>query len=100
TAAATVPGKNKGSENSKRNASEIRTGATTPGTQLPPDIKITEIFNPPDMVLNFLIHVTSSVFYGALLAVMILVIFVRSIKPTLSIRISIPVSLIISMMIR
>jgi HAE1 family hydrophobic/amphiphilic exporter-1 len=86
-------------KNSVQTAKDLRARLITIGKQLPPDIKITEIFNTTDMVQNSLNQVTSSAFSGALLAVLILFIFLRSIKPTLIIGISIPVSVIITMMI-
>jgi len=86
-------------KNSVQTAKNLRARLVTISKQLPPDIKITEIFNTTDMVQNSLNQVTSSAFSGALLAVLILFIFLRSIKPTLIIGISIPVSVIITMMI-
>ena len=86
-------------KNSVQTAKDLRARLITIGKQLPPDIKITEIFNTTDMVQNSLNQVTSSAFSGALLAVLILFIFLRSVKPTLIIGISIPVSVIITMMI-
>jgi hydrophobic/amphiphilic exporter-1 (mainly G- bacteria), HAE1 family len=86
-------------KNSVQTAKDLRARLTRITKELPPDIKITEIFNTTDMVQNSLNQVTSSAFSGALLAVLILFIFLRSIKPTLIIGISIPVSVIITMMI-
>jgi hydrophobic/amphiphilic exporter-1 (mainly G- bacteria), HAE1 family len=86
-------------KNSVQTAKNLRARLVTISKQLPPDIKITEIFNTTDMVQNSLNQVTSSAFSGALLAVFVLFIFLRSIKPTLIIGISIPVSVIITMMI-
>jgi len=86
-------------KNSVQTAKDLRIRLLTISKQLPPDIKITEIFNTTDMVQNSLNQVTSSAFSGALLAVLVLFIFLRSMKPTLIIGISIPVSVIITMMI-
>jgi len=86
-------------KNSVQTAKNLRARLERMTKELPPDIKITEIFNTTDMVQNSLNQVTSSAFSGALLAVLILFIFLRSIKPTLIIGISIPVSVIITMMI-
>ncbi|MDR3116083.1 MAG: efflux RND transporter permease subunit, partial [Treponema sp.] len=66
---------------------------------LPQDIKITELFNTTDQIENSLNEVTSTAISGALLAVLILFIFLRSIKPTLIIGISIPVSLIVTLLV-
>jgi hydrophobic/amphiphilic exporter-1 (mainly G- bacteria), HAE1 family len=86
-------------KNSVQTAKNLRARLERMVKELPPDIKITEIFNTTDMVQNSLNQVTSSAFSGALLAVLILFIFLRSIKPTLIIGISIPVSIIITMML-
>jgi len=86
-------------KNSVQTAKDLRARLVTISRQLPPDIKITEVFNTTDMVQNSLNQVTSSAFSGALLAVLVLFVFLRSIKPTLIIGISIPVSVIITMMI-
>jgi len=86
-------------KNSVQTAKDLRARLTKIVKELPPDIKITEVFNTTDMVQNSLNQVISSAFSGALLAVLILFIFLRSIKPTLIIGISIPVSVIITMMI-
>jgi len=85
-------------KNSVQTAKDLRARLARMVKELPPDIKITEIFNTTDMVQNSLNQVTSSAFSGAMLAVLILFIFLRSIKPTLIIGISIPVSVIITMM--
>jgi len=86
-------------KNSVQTAKNLRARLERMVKELPPDIKITEIFNTTDMVQNSLNQVTSSAFSGALLAVLILFIFLRSIKPTIIIAISIPVSVIITMML-
>jgi HAE1 family hydrophobic/amphiphilic exporter-1 len=86
-------------KNSVQTAKDLRARLARMVKELPSDIKITEIFNTTDIVQNSLNQVTSSAFSGALLAILILFIFLRSGKPTLIIGISIPVSIIITMMI-
>jgi len=86
-------------KNSVQTAKDLRAKLKSMTKELPPDIKITEVFNTTDMVQNSLNQVISSAFSGALLAVLILFIFLRAVKPTLIIGISIPVSVIITMMI-
>jgi HAE1 family hydrophobic/amphiphilic exporter-1 len=86
-------------KNSVQTAKDLRARLVKLTNEIPPDIKITELFNTTDIVENSLNQVTSSAFSGALLAVLILFIFLRSIKPTLIIGISIPVSIIITMML-
>jgi HAE1 family hydrophobic/amphiphilic exporter-1 len=85
-------------KNSVQTAKDLRARLKRMAKELPPDIKFTELFNTTDIVENSLNQVTSTAFSGALLAILILFIFLRSIKPTLIIGISIPVSIIITMM--
>jgi HAE1 family hydrophobic/amphiphilic exporter-1 len=86
-------------KNSVQTARNLRTRLEKLVDEIPPDIKITERFNSTDIVENSLNQVTSTAISGAILAVLILFIFLRSFKPTLIIGISIPVSIIITMMI-
>ena len=85
-------------KNSVQAAKDLRVRLTKMTKELPPDIKITELFNTTDQIENSLGQVTSTAYSGALLAVLILFLFLRSIKPTLIIGISIPVSMIITIM--
>jgi HAE1 family hydrophobic/amphiphilic exporter-1 len=86
-------------KNSVQAAKDLRARLERLVREIPPDIKITEMFNSTDIIQNSLNQVTSTAFSGALLAVLILFIFLRSIKPTLIIGISIPVSIIVTMML-
>jgi HAE1 family hydrophobic/amphiphilic exporter-1 len=86
-------------KNSVQTAKDLRLRLARMAKELPPDLKITELFNTTDMIENSLNQVTSTAVSGALLAVLILFIFLRSFKPTLIIGISIPVSIIITMML-
>ncbi|MFP3089623.1 efflux RND transporter permease subunit [Treponema sp. TIM-1] len=86
-------------KNSVQTARELRNRLERMTRELPQDIKITELFNTTDQIENSLNQVTSTALSGALLAVLILFIFLRSIKPTLIIGISIPVSIAITMML-
>ncbi|MDR0588994.1 MAG: efflux RND transporter permease subunit [Spirochaetaceae bacterium] len=85
-------------KNSVQTARELRTRLERMTRELPQDIKITELYNTTDQIENSLNQVTSTALSGAVLAVLILFIFLRSIKPTLIIGISIPVSIAITMM--
>ena len=85
-------------KNSVQAARDLRARLTKMTKELPPDIKITELFNTTDQIENSLGQVTSTAYSGAILAVLILFFFLRSIKPTLIIGISIPVSMIITIM--
>jgi HAE1 family hydrophobic/amphiphilic exporter-1 len=86
-------------KNSVQTAKDLRARLTKMALELPPDIKITELYNTTDIIQNSLNQVISTAISGALLAVLILFLFLRSIKPTLIIGISIPVSIIITMML-
>jgi HAE1 family hydrophobic/amphiphilic exporter-1 len=86
-------------KNSVQTAKDLRARLIRLAREIPQDIKISEIFNTTDTIENSLNQVTSTAVSGALLAVLILFIFLRSIKPTIIIGISIPVSIIITMML-
>ena len=86
-------------KNSVQSAKDLRIRLERLSREIPPDIKITELFNTTNIVENSLNQVTSTAFSGAILAVLILFIFLRSIKPTLIIGISIPVSIIVTLML-
>jgi HAE1 family hydrophobic/amphiphilic exporter-1 len=86
-------------KNSVQAAKALRSRLTRMAKELPPDIKITELFNTTDMIENSLNQVTFTAISGAILAILILFVFLRSVKPTLIIGVSIPVSIIITMML-
>ncbi|MDR2404379.1 MAG: efflux RND transporter permease subunit [Spirochaetaceae bacterium] len=85
-------------KNAVQTARDLRARLTRMTRELPQDIKITELFNTTDQIEDSLNQVTSTALSGGLLAVLILFVFLRSIKPTLIIGISIPVSIFITMM--
>ena len=85
-------------KNSVQTAKELRARLDRIRGGLPPDIVITELFNSTDIVENSLNQVTSSAFMGAILAIFTLFLFLRAKKPTIIIGISIPVSVIITML--
>ncbi|MDR0494156.1 MAG: efflux RND transporter permease subunit [Treponema sp.] len=86
-------------KNSVQTAKALRARLVKLKKEIPPDIDMTELFNTTDQVENSLNQVTSTAFSGAFLAVLILFLFLRSFKPTMIIGISIPVSIIITMMV-
>ena len=86
-------------KNSVQVAKDVRGRLVKLAEELPGDVKITEIFNTTDIIEASLNNVTSSAVSGAILAVLILFLFLRSIKPTIIIGISIPVSIIITLML-
>jgi hydrophobic/amphiphilic exporter-1 (mainly G- bacteria), HAE1 family len=86
-------------KNSIQTAKDLRIRLQKIISELPPDIKINEMFNTTDIIEHSLNQVTSTAVSGAVLAIIILFIFLRSVKPTLIIGISIPISVIITMML-
>ncbi|MDR2393801.1 MAG: efflux RND transporter permease subunit [Treponema sp.] len=86
-------------KNSVQTARNLRERLEKMTRELPQDIKITELFNTTDQIENSLNEVTSAAISGAVLAVLILFIFLRSIKPTLIIGISIPVSIVVTLLL-
>jgi HAE1 family hydrophobic/amphiphilic exporter-1 len=86
-------------KNSVQTAKELRARLTRIAREIPQDIKITEMFNTTDQIENSINQVGSSAVSGAVLAIIILFVFLRSIKPTLIIGVSIPVSIIITLML-
>jgi HAE1 family hydrophobic/amphiphilic exporter-1 len=85
-------------KNSVQTAKDLRARITRLARELPADIHVTEVFNTTDQIEDSLNEVTSTALSGALLAVLILFIFLRSFKPTLIIGISIPVSIFVTML--
>jgi HAE1 family hydrophobic/amphiphilic exporter-1 len=65
---------------------------------IPGDIKITEISSTTNMIKSTINAVVWSAIEGIILAVIVLFVFLRQIKPTLVIAISIPVSIIVTIM--
>ncbi|GHU04247.1 multidrug ABC transporter [Spirochaetia bacterium] len=86
-------------KNSVQTAKDVRARLIRMAKELPADIKITEISNSTDQIENSINQVGSSAISGALLAVLVLFIFLRASKPTLIIGISIPVSIVITIML-
>jgi HAE1 family hydrophobic/amphiphilic exporter-1 len=85
-------------KNSVQVAKDLRARLTRMTRELPYDIKINEIFNNTDQIENSLNQVVSTALSGAILAILILFIFLRSLKPTLIIGISIPVSIVVTLL--
>jgi len=86
-------------KNSVQVAKELRSRLDRITRELPPDIKITEISNTTDQIESSINQVGSTALTGAVLAILVIFIFLRSIKPTLIIGVSIPVSLIVTIML-
>ena len=65
--------------------------------EIPADVEIIETFNTTDDIKNTIKNVVSSLLQGILLAVVVLYIFLRSLKSTFIIALSIPVSVLITL---
>ena len=86
-------------KNSVQTATALRTRLERIALEVPQGITITEIFNTTDIIQNSINQVSSSAVTGALLAVVVLFLFLRSAKPTLIIGITIPISLLFTLML-
>ncbi|MDR2602158.1 MAG: efflux RND transporter permease subunit [Spirochaetaceae bacterium] len=86
-------------KNSVLVAKELRNRLPLIQKEIPADVQIKELFNTTDSIEASISQVTSTAISGALLAVLILFLFLRSIKPTLIIGVSIPVSIIVTIML-
>ncbi len=64
---------------------------------LPSDVQLFEVYNTTDIIEQTINEVVSSVVQGALLAIAVLLIFLRSIKSTLIVGLAIPISVFITM---
>jgi len=98
-AAVTLSVQKQSGKNSVQTANDLRARLNRISRELPADIVITELYNSTDIVENSLNQVTSTAFFGAFLAVFTLFLFLRSLKPTLIIGLSIPVSVIVTMLL-
>ena len=86
-------------KNSVQAAKDLRARLGKLEREIPSDIKITELFNTTDIIQSSLSQVINTAVTGMLLAVFFLFLFLRSWKPTLIIGISIPISVLITMML-
>ncbi len=84
--------------NSVQIAENVRTRLKKINKEMPSGIKVSEIFNTTDIIKNSINQVSSTALIGAMLAVIVLFIFLRSLKTTFIIGLAIPVSLIITLM--
>ncbi|MCL1813054.1 MAG: efflux RND transporter permease subunit [Treponema sp.] len=85
-------------KNSVQTARDLRQRLLRIQHEIPRDLQIDELFNTTDIIENSINQVTSSAMSGAILAVLILFLFLRAIKPTVIIGVAIPVSIIITIM--
>jgi len=86
-------------KNSVQTADDLRARLVRISREIPPDVKITEAYNTTDQIVNSINQVTKTALYGGILCVLVLLVFLRAVKPTLIIGISIPISIIVTIML-
>ncbi|GMO40325.1 MAG: efflux RND transporter permease subunit [Termitinemataceae bacterium] len=85
-------------KNSVQVAKDVRTRLERINSEVPADIKLIEAFNTTDQIESSLNSVVQSAFAGVILVVIVLFVFLRSIKPTVIIGLSIPISILITLL--
>ncbi len=86
-------------KNSVEAAKRVRRQVENIKKTLPNDVEILEVWNTTDDIEDTINAVVQSVCEGAILAVLVLILFLRSFKSTLIIGISIPISLFIALVL-
>lgn len=84
-------------KNSVQAAEQVREQVVEIQAVLPDDIKLTEEMNTTDIIETSINNILSSVISGAALAVLVLLVFLRSIKSTIIISLTIPIALVITL---
>ena len=84
-------------KNSVNAAHAVRKAIKAIKAELPSDVDIIESSNDTDIIEQTIAEVVKSVIQGALLAIIVLFIFLRSIKSTVIIGLAIPVSVVITL---
>lgn len=84
-------------KNSVATAEKCRAQVNKILQELPGDVKIIEAYNTTDDINNTIKNVVNSLLQGIVLAVVVLYIFLRSIKSTFIIALSIPISVLITL---
>ena len=84
-------------KNSVQAAKNVRNQLSKIQAELPADVEILETSNTVDIISQTINEVVSSVIQGALLAIAVLFIFLRSLKSTLIVGLSIPLSVLITL---
>lgn len=84
-------------KNSVQAAQAVREQVEEIRAMLPADVKLTEEMNTTDIIEISIDNIVSSVVSGAVLAVLVLLVFLRSIKSTIIIGLTIPISLVITL---
>ena len=85
-------------KNSVATAKSVRKTLEKLKAELPSDVEIIETSNTVDIISQTIGEVVSSVVMGALLAIAVLFVFLRSLKSTLIVGASIPISVMITLL--
>ncbi|WP_294429397.1 efflux RND transporter permease subunit [uncultured Treponema sp.] len=86
-------------KNSVTAAKNIRKAIPAIKAELPSDVELVETSNTTDIIEQTINEVVKSVVQGALLAILVLIVFLRSIKSTVIVGLSIPISVFITLML-
>lgn len=86
-------------KNSVRAAEAVRRSFPAIENELPSDVKLVESWNTTDIIKQGIAEVVRSVVEGAILAIAVLFVFLRSMKSTIIIGLAIPVSVIITLFV-
>ena len=86
-------------KNSVTAAKNVRKVIPAIKAELPNDVELVETSNTTDIIEQTINEVVKSVVQGALLAILVLIIFLRSFKSTLIVGLSIPISVFITLML-
>ena len=84
-------------KNSVSAAKKVRKALVELKQELPADVSLTETYNTTDIIEQTINEVVSSVVQGALLAIAVLFIFLRSLKSTIIVGLAIPISVLITL---
>ncbi|MFO7848670.1 MAG: efflux RND transporter permease subunit [Spirochaetia bacterium] len=84
--------------NSVQTAENVRERMDRIRGEVPRGVVLNEIFNTTDIIETSLTQVGSSAILGALFAVIVLLVFLRSLKSTFIIGLTIPISLVITLL--
>ncbi len=84
-------------KNSVQAAKNVRKQIKKLKAELPADVELLEVSNTVDVISQTINEVVKSVIQGALLAIAVLFIFLRSLKSTLIVGLSIPLSVLITL---
>lgn len=86
-------------KNSVSAAKKVRKAMDNIKKELPSDVEIVETSNTTDVIEQTISEVVTSVIQGALLAIAVLFIFLRSFKSTIIVGLSIPISVFITLLL-